>query len=43
MNKEELKELSLFLESLRTRLEENYKVCFGWMEDVLKEGFKREV
>ncbi|MFN3598975.1 MAG: hypothetical protein ACK4VK_04480 [Aquificaceae bacterium] len=42
MSEEELKDLSLFLESLKIRLEENYNICFGWMEEVLKKGFKLE-
>ncbi|MCS7278358.1 MAG: hypothetical protein NZ531_05900 [Aquificaceae bacterium] len=39
MSVEELQELGLFLEKLKHRVEENYEICFGWMQKVLKDGF----
>lgn len=38
----ELEELYSFLERLKRRLEENYDICFGWIELALKEGFSRK-
>ncbi|MFN7065046.1 MAG: hypothetical protein ACK4OF_02705 [Aquificaceae bacterium] len=43
MKREELIELSLFLQRLKLRLEENYLICFGWMEEALKRGFRVEI
>ncbi len=43
LSKEEQKELAVFLQDLKKRIEENYNLCFGWMEEVLKRGFRREV
>ncbi len=42
MKREELEELRDFLHTLKKRLEENYTICFGWVEKALKEGFRRE-
>lgn len=42
MDREELEELYSFLERLKRRLEENYSICFGWIELALKEGFSRK-
>lgn len=42
MSREELKELSLFLERLKERVGESYQLCFGWVESALKRGFRRE-
>lgn len=42
MSKEELEELSLFFEKLKKRLEENYRICFGWMDDIFKKGFRKQ-
>ncbi len=38
MSKEELILLRDFLEELKPRLEENYRICFGWFEEVFKKG-----
>lgn len=43
MKPEELIEVRVFLQELNARLEENYTICFGWVEKALKEGFRREV
>ncbi len=42
MGKEELEELSIFFEKLKARIEENYHICFGWMEDIFKKGFREQ-
>lgn len=42
MKAEELMEIREFLQRLKARLEENYALCFGWVEKALKEGFRRE-
>ncbi len=42
MSKEELEDLSLFFEKLKKRLEENYRICFGWMDDIFKKGFRKQ-
>ncbi|MFN4319322.1 MAG: hypothetical protein ACK4FY_02425 [Aquificaceae bacterium] len=43
MKPEELMEVRGFVQWLNARLEENYAICFGWVEKALKEGFRREV
>ena len=43
MTPEELMDVREFLQDLKVRLEENYTICFGWMEKALNEGFRREV
>ncbi|MCS7307011.1 MAG: hypothetical protein N3C57_01975 [Aquificaceae bacterium] len=40
MSAEELGELRDFLNRLRKRLEENHNICFGWVEEALKKGFR---
>ena len=43
MSKEEREELLSFLQRLGKRVEENYLICFGWIEEVFKGGFRRQV
>ncbi|QID32593.1 hypothetical protein [Pampinifervens florentissimum] len=43
MSKEEREELLRFLQKLEKRVEENYRICFGWIEEVFKGGFRRQV
>lgn len=43
MNRDELEELNLFLQKLKSRVEENYHTCFGWIESALKKGFRKEI
>ncbi|MCS7171673.1 MAG: hypothetical protein N3D14_00175 [Aquificaceae bacterium] len=43
MGKDDLIELKTFLDKLKERLEENYALCFGWMEEVFQRGFRRQV
>ncbi|MCS6998312.1 MAG: hypothetical protein RMH93_06900 [Aquificaceae bacterium] len=40
MSRQELEELRLFLQGLRSRLEENYSLCFGWIEEAFRKGFR---
>ncbi len=42
MSKEEREELLSFLQKLEKRLEENHRICFGWIEEVFKRGFRRQ-
>ncbi len=42
MSGEDRRELASFLQRLKNQLEENYQICFGWMEEVFKRGYKRE-
>ncbi len=43
MDVERIKELNSFLQRLKARMEENYNICFGWIEKALEKGFKREI
>lgn len=43
MDIEKIRELNSFLQGLKLRIEENYTICFGWIEKALEKGFKREV
>ncbi|MEN3028655.1 MAG: hypothetical protein ABDH29_05480 [Aquificaceae bacterium] len=40
MSRQELEELRLFLHRLKSRLEENYSLCFGWIEEAFRKGFR---
>lgn len=43
MDVEDIRELNLFLQKLKSRIEENYNICFGWIEKALEKGFNRKV
>ncbi len=42
-NREHLIMLYELIQGLKPRLEENYSICFGWMEEAFRKGFSKQV
>lgn len=42
LSREDLERLKAFMEELKPRLEENYRICFGWIEETFKKGYRRQ-